>query len=251
MKSRDLESWLNKYLNIHLFSDYAPNGLQVEATEAVQKVIFAVSASMEAIEQAIEKKADALIVHHGFFWKGENPTLTGLKGKRVRALMQNKINLLAYHLPLDAHQMIGNNIGLAQMLGIKNPKPIKNSLIWQGNWSGSLDKLGKTIEQKLNRKPLIIQTNNPSSQKVAFCTGAAQGMMNELIGKKITGEIEVDAFISGEISERTVLIARESQVHYIAAGHHATETFGVESLSQVVQKQLNLKTEFINIPNPA
>lgn len=245
----EFANWINAYLEIDKFQDYSPNGLQVEANAEIKKIVFGVSASLELIEKAIQLNSDALVVHHGYFWKNEKQTLTGIKAARIKALMQNNISLLGYHLPLDAHKEIGNNIQLAKVLNIKNPEPINESLIWKGDLENQIDlsHFSDLIEQKLNRKPLVIESNQKPIKKVAWCTGAAQDLLEYLIEENIN----VDAYISGEVSERTTLLSRESKINYISAGHHATERYGIKALCKKIQQEFNLDCQFIDIDNPA
>ncbi len=245
---KHLTSYINELLDIDTFKDYAPNGLQVEGKGKLKKIITGVSATQALIETAIEKEADAIIVHHGWFWKGEDPCITGMKYKRLKLLMQHNISMLGYHLPLDAHPELGNNAQLAKRLNIQIEDVMGNQGV--GNFGRleeytSLEKLGSNIETSLNRKPLLISAGDHAIRRVAWCTGGAQNHINEAV------EAGVDAYISGEISEHTVHIARESGVHYIAAGHHATERYGVEALGEFVAAKFGLLHEFVDIDNPA
>ncbi len=245
---KHLTSYINELLEVDTFKDYAPNGLQVEGKAKLKKIITGVSATQALIEAAIEKEADAIIVHHGWFWKGEDPCITGMKYKRLKLLMQHDISMLGYHLPLDAHPELGNNAQLAKRLNIQIEDVMGDQGV--GNFGRlaeytSLEKLGSNIETSLNRKPLLISAGDHAIRRIAWCTGGAQSYINEAV------EAGVDAYISGEISEHTVHIARESGVHYIAAGHHATERYGVEALGEFVAAKSGLLHEFVDIDNPA
>lgn len=245
-----LEQLLNSLLEIDQFQDYCPNGLQVESCETVGKIVFGVTASQALIDRAIEEKADAIVVHHGYFWRGEADVITGIKAKRIKSLMNNNISLLAYHLPLDAHLTLGNNVQLAELLGFSIEGGLDDSSRPIGNVGTlkiplSLSELAAYIENMLGRKPLVIGDEHRVVSSVGWCTGAAQSY----IGK--ASDYGVDCFISGEISESTVHEARERGIAYISAGHHATERYGIKALSQYVSKELGINCLFIDIDNPA
>ena len=244
----NVTAFIDELLNINQFKDYAPNGLQVEGKEKLKKIVTGVSASQALIDAAIDAQADMIIVHHGWFWKDENPCITGMKYRRLKALMDNEISLLGYHLPLDAHPEYGNNAQLAKRLDIHTEDVMDEQGV--GNYGRlneytSLEELGKRIEKSLGRKPLLISGGDHAIRRVAWCTGGAQNRI-EMAAQK-----GVDAYISGEISEHTVHVARELGLHYIAAGHHATERYGVEVLGEHVAAKFGLDYEFIDIDNPA
>ena len=241
-------TYLNELLDVDGFKDYAPNGLQVEGKEKLKKIVTGVSATQALIEAAIEAEADAILVHHGWFWDKEDPRIIGMKYRRLKLLMQNNISLLGYHLPLDAHPELGNNAQLAKRLGIQVEGTMDEQGV--GNFGRleeyiSLKVLGERIEKSLNRKPLLISAGEHAIRRIGWCSGGAQGWINK------AADAGVDAFISGEISEHTVHIARESGVHYIAAGHHATERYGIEALGEQAAAEFGLLCEFIDIDNPA
>lgn len=243
-----LTSHLNELLKPSRFDDYCPNGLQVEGSIAVNKIVTGVTASQELIESAINREADALLVHHGYFWRGEPAVITGMKRKRIQLLLENNISLLAYHLPLDAHLELGNNVQLAKILGWhpepvdkKHPIPLVRSAILENAIDGT--SLSQHIESSLARKPLHI-TADREIKKVAWCTGAAQSYFVDAL------ELGADAFISGEISEATTHIAREHNVHYFSAGHHATERYGVKALGEHLAEKFDINIEFVDIDNP-
>jgi len=244
---KNFTTYLNELLTIEAFKDYAPNGLQVEGKEKLRKIVTGVSASQALIEAAIERDADAVLVHHGWFWQKEDPRIIGMKQKRLKMLLAHDISLLAYHLPLDAHPELGNNVQLAHRLDIQLDHAMDEQGI--GNYGRlseyvSLDELGTKIENALNRKPLLISGGDHAIRRVALCTGAAQNYILK------AAEAGVDAFISGEVSENTVHIARECGVHYIAAGHHATERYGVQALGEFAAAHFGLLCEFVDIDNP-
>lgn len=250
MKNRKLANKLDQFLEIHQFKDYCPNGLQIEGVEQVQKIITGVTANQALIDTAIEENADAILVHHGFFWKGESHEIVGMKYKRIKALIENGINLYAYHLPLDVHPELGNNAQLARLLEITDRRPLEP---WDKRSVGRVGKfeqvitaeaLCSRIESVLSRKPLHIDAGKQEIKSIAWCTGGGQDYIS------IAAKQGVDAFISGEISERTVHIAREMGIHYFAAGHHATERYGVQALGEWIEAELELDVKFIDIDNP-
>ena len=233
------------------FADYCPNGLQVEGSATVSRLITGVTASQALIEAAIAAKADAILVHHGYFWKGESPSITGMKRRRLGLLMQHNISLLAYHLPLDAHPEVGNNAQLAQRLGIvvtgglqpESPTPIGNIGFFEEPLTA--DALAAHIASRLGRTPLLVRGGEHSIRRVAWCTGGAQSYIEQ------AAALGVDAFISGEISEQTVHCARELGIHFFAAGHHATEKYGAPALGEYLARELGVTHQFIDIDNPA
>jgi len=241
----DLVAYCNELLEIGIFNDYCPNGLQVEGCESITRIISGVTASQALIDAAIEHQADLLLVHHGFFWKNENPVLTGIKKRRLKSLLSNDINLLAYHLPLDAHKKLGNNILLAEKLGVTVEQFFTtHEIALTGQVKEQTgDEFRQHIANVLDREPLHIEADR-SIVKVALCTGAAQSYIEQAI------ELGVDAFISGEVSENTWHIAKENNIHYFAAGHHATERYGVQALGEHLADYFSLKHEFVDIINP-
>ena len=244
-----LSAWCDNYLSISEFKDYCPNGLQVDANTPIQHLVTGVSASQRLIDAAIEANADAILVHHGYFWKGEDEPLTGIKGNRIRSLLQNNLSLLAYHLPLDAHPVVGNNALLAKRLGLNitgalypsQTHPVGNIASCEPQ---SIEQLIQTITNALQRKPLHISGGQQQVSKVGLCTGAAQDMIEQ------AAKLGCDVFISGEVSERTTHLARELGIDYLACGHHATETFGAEALGEVIASQFDIKVSFIDDFNP-
>ncbi|WP_227429558.1 Nif3-like dinuclear metal center hexameric protein [Psychrobacter sp. I-STPA6b] len=246
----ELSQWCSDYLCTTEFKDYCPNGLQVDANTPIKKLITGVTASQNLIDAAIAANADAILVHHGYFWKGEDATLTGIKGKRIRSLLQNNISLLAYHLPLDAHPLVGNNAQLAQHLGLKitgalfphESHPVGNITTCTEQ---PIEQLIAKITDTLQRSPLHISGSQKYITDVAICTGAAQDMIEQaaLQGCQV--------FISGEISERTTHAARELGIDYLACGHHATEMYGVQALGELIKKQFpQIEVMFIDDHNP-
>ena len=247
MRLSELCDFCDDYLRVGEFSDYCPNGLQVEANPEVNRIVCGVTASQALIDAAIEQGADTVLVHHGYFWKGEAQPIRGIKGQRIRSLIRNNINLMAFHLPLDAHPEVGNNVQLAKRLGW----PVGDSFGEQGLiFEGRLDKpcsareLAGHIDARLHTRSLLISAGEKPVERLAWCTGAAQGFI------EAAAERGVDAFVSGEVSEQTTHIARDMSIHYIAAGHHATERYGVQALSAEIARRFGVEQQFVDIPNP-
>ena len=246
----ELMDGLTRELKPEQFKDYCPNGLQVQGRSTVARLVSGVTACQALIDAAIAQKADAILVHHGYFWRGEDAVLTGLKQRRIKTLMEHDISLIAYHLPLDAHAELGNNVQLARVLGL-TPSA---ALTRQNNHDMGLlatlpepiagDDFATLLTERLQRKPLHIAGTEAPVRTVAWCTGAAQGYIEQAIAAG------ADAYISGEISEQTVHIAREYGIHYFAAGHHATERYGVQALGQLLAQRFDLQHRFIDIDNP-
>jgi len=247
---KDLEKYANAVLEIGQFKDYCPNGLQVEGNNEVRALISGVTASQALVDAAIQQNADLILVHHGYFWKGENPRITGIKKQRLKSLLEANVSLLAYHLPLDAHPEYGNNAQLAKLLGFTVQGNFGPEGSAQIGVFGSLNQpmgpadFSRHLHQHLGREPLHIAGNAQRINAVAWCTGAAQSYIDDAVA------IGVDAFVSGEISEQTVHIARESGVHYYAAGHHATERYGVQALGEHLAEHFQISHQFIDIDNP-
>ena len=263
ISAQALTEFCDEYLSAAAFKDYVPNGLQVDGGRPIQRIVTGVTACEALIDAAIADKADAILVHHGYFWKGEPAPITGMKGQRIRKLMQHGISLIGYHLPLDAHPRIGNNAKLAELLDmtiIGALYPTESHPV--GNIANctlqNAQSLITQITDALGRLPLHIcahyQTsdtdgyngqNNRLIERVGICTGGAQDMIEQaaLMG--------CDAFISGEISERTTHIARELGIDYFACGHHATERGGIQALGDIIAQQFGLPVTFIDIDNPA
>ena len=247
---KDIVNFTGQYLSIAKVKDYCPNGLQVEGSAEVAKIVGGVTASQALIDQAIKQKANAVLVHHGYFWKGENPVVTGIKRRRLKSLLENDMSLLAYHLPLDMHPEIGNNAQLAKKLGFEVTGPLEplasNSIGLVGKlpYAMTARELQALISEKLVRPCQHIGNGDEKIETIAWCTGAAQGMIEQ------TCVLGVDAYLSGEISEPTVHIARETGIHYFSAGHHATERDGVRALGQLLANKFEVEFEFIDIDNP-
>lgn len=254
MTLKKMVALLDQELQPDLFKDYCPNGIQVDASSAgdstIKKIVTGVTACQALIDRAVEFQVDAILVHHGYFWRGEDAVITGIKRQRIETLLVNNISLVAYHLPLDAHPKFGNNAELARLMNwdvIGGMEPgVKLSV---GNWGAtrkplSLDGLSQEISSKLGRDPLVIAGGNHSIKTIAWCTGAAQNMIDNALN------LGVDAFVSGEISESTVHFARENGIHYISAGHHATERYGVQALARWLHDETGIEHEFVDIDSP-
>lgn len=234
------------------FKDFTINGLQIEGREQVQRVMTGVTACQALLDEAVAWQADMVLVHHGYFWKNEPVAITGMKQRRIKTLLANDISLLAYHLPLDAHAEMGNNAELAKRLGWKVEGCLDGELGEGLLWSGRLvapqaiGELAEQIGRTLSRTPLVVEApSREPVERIAWCTGGAQDM--------ITAAYEAGAqvFVSGEISERTTHLAREMGIHYIAAGHHATERYGVQALGEWLASEFEVEHRFVDIDNPA
>jgi len=248
---KEIVDYLFDYLNVGEFRDYCPNGLQVEGKNEINHIVAGVTASQELIERAIEQKADAVLVHHGYFWKGENETITGIKQKRIKALLQADINLLAYHLPLDAHTEVGNNVQLAKVLDIEitGTESVNgvNNMLWKGRFAEPVkaDEVKMRLENALGRAALHLSSSSDVPiQSIAWCTGGAQGYIQN------AADLGLDAYLSGEVSEQTFHQSKELDIHYFAAGHHATERYGVQALAKHLERRFGVTSEFIDLDNP-
>jgi dinuclear metal center YbgI/SA1388 family protein len=233
------------------FKDYGPNGLQVEGADAIRHIVSGVTASRALIEAAIDAKAEAIFVHHGLFWRGQDGTVTGWMKQRLQLLLAHNINLLAYHLPLDAHPEWGNNVQLGKRLGLQVHGTFgeQDLGLWgtrvDGQTFADVSALASVVSHVLQREPVVVQTPAREIRKVAWCTGGAQSYFEAAIAAG------VDAFITGEISEPQAHLARETGVAFLACGHHATERYGAPAVAAHVAAQLGITHQFIEIDNPA
>jgi dinuclear metal center YbgI/SA1388 family protein len=249
-----LSVYLADLLQVNRVKDYCPNGLQVQGKSTIKKIVTGVTASLALIDAAIEEGADAILVHHGWFWKNDDVRVVGQLHARLKLLLEHEINLFAYHLPLDLHPELGNNAQLAQVMGWIDAKASPaafhgavEGLVWRGKTNEAqrtLGHLARSLASRLGRDPLVIGDLNKPVKNIAWCTGAAQGYIKEAIAMK------VDAYISGEVSEPTFHAAQEMGIAYIAAGHHATERYGIQALGQYLSKKWGVEHQFIDIPNP-
>jgi dinuclear metal center YbgI/SA1388 family protein len=248
MDRTQLQRHLDELLDAPRFKDYCPNGLQVEGAPDISRIVCGVTASLALIDAAIERGAQALLVHHGWFWRGEDARVLGMKRARMARLLAHDINLLAYHLPLDAHPDLGNNAQLGRVLGLRPCSTTGDQgLIWLGEPGAptTAAQFGAQAGTKLGRTPLLVGDGQRVVRRIAWCTGGAQGYFEQAI------DAGADLYISGEISEQTTHVARESGVPYIAAGHHATERYGVQALGAHLAQTFGLDTVFVDIDNPA
>lgn len=240
----------DRYLNVAKIADYCPNGLQVEGRAQVRRIVSGVTASQALLDAAVEVQADVVLVHHGYFWKNEDARIVGMKQRRLKTLLNHDISLLAYHLPLDVHPEVGNNAQLARVLGLRvdgalepdNPKSV--GLVGSLRAPMSPVEFQRQVHQALGREPLLIDGQRPI-QRIAWCTGGAQGYIEQAVAAG------VDAYLTGEISEPTVHIARENGLSFFAAGHHATERYGVQALGDYLAAQFGIEHRFIDCANPA
>jgi dinuclear metal center YbgI/SA1388 family protein len=247
----DLLAALDELLAPQLFDDYCPNGLQVEGRSEVTTLVTGVTASQALLDAAVAAGADAVLVHHGYFWKGEDPTVRGMKRRRLATLLTHDISLIAYHLPLDAHPTLGNNARLAAVLGLEVSGDLERGAPRSVGFSGRLARpmsgaaFAEHIAERLGRVPLHVLGAADEITTIAWCTGGAQHHIEQ------AGALGVDAYLTGEVSEPTVHVARETGLHFFAAGHHATERYGVQALGDHLAAQFALHHEFIDIDNPA
>ena len=238
-----------RYLNAPRISDYCPNGLQVEGRPQVLRIVSGVTASQALVDAAVEAEADVLLVHHGYFWKGEDPCITGMKQRRLKTLLANDISLLAYHLPLDLHPEVGNNVQLARQLGITVEGPLEPDNPRTVGLIGSLVEslsprdFAWRVQQVLGREPLLVE-GPEMIRRVGWCTGGGQGYIDQAIAAG------VDLYLTGEASEQTFHSARENRISFIAAGHHATERYGVQALGEYLARRFAIEHRFIDCPNP-
>lgn len=247
MQRTELEHYTCALLDTARFRDYSPNGLQIQGRDAVQKIVTGVSASLALIEQAIARGADAILVHHGYFWKSEDARIVGVKQARIKLLLAHDVSLFGFHLPLDAHPILGNNAQLGQRLGFRlEGWSGEQGLIAHGALPEplSLGELSARIGERLERVPLAIGVSDRTIRRIAWCSGGAQGYF------ETAAALGVDAYLTGEASEQNVHFARESGVAFIAAGHHATERYGIQALGEHLAAHFGLDHEFIEIPNP-
>lgn len=244
----DLATYLDTLLNARAFSDYAPNGLQIEGRSTIRRVVVGVSANQALIDAAIERDADALLVHHGFFWKNEPRTLTGLRARRVGSLLRNDISLFGYHLPLDAHETFGNNVGVLRALGATPSAAFGGTpaLGWLGTLPTPMDKAAivPAITEAIGQAPTAFLGGPPSVSRVAVVTGGGAGFFEEAL------EAGAELFITGEPSEQSQGLAMELGGHFVAAGHHATERFGPRLLGEHLAERFGLEVSFVDVPNP-
>lgn len=247
MELTQLVNYTGQLLEVSRFRDYCPNGLQVEGRPQVKRIVAGVSASMALLEAAADRGADAVLVHHGWFWKSDEARVTGVRKKRLAFMLERNISLLAYHLPLDAHPELGNNASLARMFGLEITGWFgEQQIAAVGEWKqgGSLAEFSAMVSAQLVREPMVIGDLSKKIRRLAWCTGAAQDYLAQAV------DLGVDVYLTGEISEHTVHLARESGVAFVAAGHHATERYGVKALGEHLADQFGIECNFIDLDNP-
>lgn len=247
MQRAELQQYLDNLLEVGRFRDYCPNGLQVEGRDAIHRVVCGVTASQALLDEAVARQADAVLVHHGYFWRGEDGRITGMRRKRLATLLKHDINLFAYHLPLDAHPELGNNAQLARLMGwLPDGRFGEQEIGWTGRLERpqSLELLARHAAARLGREPLVLGDPARTVSRIAWCTGGAQGYFEQAIA------CGVDCFVSGEASEPTTHLARESGVAYLGIGHHASERYGVRALGAHLAERFGIDAVFVDVDNP-
>ena len=247
MLLNELRDYNASLLQTGLFKDYCPNGVQVEGRAEVRRIATGVTASQQVLDAAIAWGADAILVHHGYFWRSEDAAITGIKKRRIAELLRNDVSLLTYHLPLDAHPELGNNARLGKLLGLtKQGRFGEQNIACLGELESpqTLAQFAAWIGGRLQRVPQVIGDNARNIRKVAWCSGGAQGYFEAAIAQG------ADVFITGEISEQNFHIANESGVAFIAAGHHATERYGIRALGEQLAERFGLEHKFFDQDNP-
>jgi len=243
----ELRDYNASLLQTSQFKDYCPNGLQVEGRAEVRRIATGVTASQQVLDDAITWGADAILVHHGYFWRSEDATIVGIKKRRIAQLLRNEVSLLAYHLPLDAHAELGNNAQLGKLLGLTEQGRFgEQNIAWLGalEQPQTLTQFTQQITHSLQRMPQVIGDGSKSIRKVGWCSGGAQGYFEAAIA------LGVNAYVTGEISEQSFHLANETGVAFIAAGHHATERYGIQALGEHLAKQYELEHRFFDQENP-
>lgn len=248
MQLGELQSYLDQLFEAPRLRDYCPNGLQVEGRPEVGKVLCGVTASQALLDRAVAGGYDSIFVHHGYFWRGEDGRITGFRKRRLATLLKHDISLFAYHLPLDVHPELGNNAQLGRLMGwVAEGRFADQELGWIGRVSVPSEpavQVARSLAARLGRDPLLIGDADRPVRRIAWCTGGAQGYFEQAI---LAG---ADLYVSGEVSEQTVHLARESGIPYIAAGHHATERYGARAVAHHLRESLGLSADFIDIDNP-
>lgn len=244
----EIEGCLNQWLQPERFKDYGPNGLQVEGRPEIRRLVSGVTASLALIDAAVAEGADAILVHHGLFWRGQDGRLTGWLKTRVERLLAHGINLLTYHLPLDAHAELGNNAQWAVRMGWQTDGRFgEQELGFLGTPADavSAEALAATVADRLGRQPTLLPGDGRPLRRLAWCSGGAQGYFEAAIAAG------ADAFLTGEISEPQAHLSRETGVAFLACGHHATERYGAPAVAERLAAQFGLSHRFIDLPNPA
>ncbi|CAG0971649.1 GTP cyclohydrolase 1 type 2 [Rhodocyclaceae bacterium] len=246
MDRNELAGYLDRLLDCGRFRDYCPNGLQVEGRAGIRRIVCGVSASLTLLQAALAADADAVLVHHGWFWRGEDGRVTGIRRARLKALLENDLSLFAYHLPLDAHPEFGNNAQLARRLGwAVEGRFGEQDVGFLGRAEGSAQEIADRLALELGRLPLLVGDAGRRVERIAWCSGGAQGYFEQAIAAG------ADLYVSGEISEQTTHLAQESGVPFIAAGHHATERYGVQALGAHLAERFGIECRYVELDNPA
>ena len=239
---------LDELLKPEGFKDYCPNGLQVEGRNQITSIVCGVTANQALLDLAVAEQADAILVHHGWFWRGESGAVTGIKRNRLKTLLSNDINLYAYHLPLDAHPTLGNNVGLAKAAGWTQTGVFgEQGLGCLGDpvAGATVGSLAADLAKAVGRPPFVLaESMDQPIRRLAWCTGGAQSYFEAAIAAG------VDAFVTGEVSEPMVHLARETGVAYLAAGHHATERFGVQALGAAIAEKFGVRVTYLEVDSP-
>lgn len=239
----------DRYLAAGQIADYCPNGLQVQGRPRVRRIVSGVTASQALLDAAVADNADLVLVHHGYFWRNEDPRVVGMKQRRLKTLLNHDISLVAYHLPLDVHPEVGNNVQLARLLGLQVDGPLEadnpRSVVLLGHLAEPMSAadFARRVATALNREPLLVDSDRPV-RRVGWCTGGGQGYIDQAIAAG------VDLYLTGEASEQTFHSARENGIAFIAAGHHATERYGVQALGEHLAQRFGIEHRFIDCDNP-
>ncbi len=247
MRLYELRDYIESKLEVSRFRDYCPNGVQVEGRSEVRRIATGVTASQAVLDAAAAWGADAILVHHGYFWRNEDACIAGIKKRRIAHLLQHDVSLLAYHLPLDAHPELGNNAQLGKLLGfVEQGRFSEQDIACHGSLARpqTLAQLTQHVGERLQRTPQVIGDMNFKVVRIAWCSGGAQSYFEQAIA------LGVDAFVTGEISEQNVHVAQETGVAFIAAGHHATERYGIQALGQHLADKFELEHRFFDQHNP-
>jgi dinuclear metal center YbgI/SA1388 family protein len=245
---RELESWLNNYLQVGLISDYIPNGLQIEGTVEIGNIITAVSINLEVIEAAVKARAAAIIVHHGLFWKNDEPTIRGYKRKRFKLLLEHDINLFNYHLPLDFHPEIGHNRLILDGLGaeLRNTPEGERAIGLTGIFKKTMSftELVEKVNRILETEAQYFHFGKDQIESLYVISGGGRNELEQVV------TMDVDAYLTGDAKESTRYIAEEAGINYIYAGHHNTERLGIIELGKQIEKKYDVKVQFVDVENP-
>jgi dinuclear metal center YbgI/SA1388 family protein len=247
MASRDeIVAWADEYLDLTAYPDYGPMGLQVVGTPEVRKIVCGVSASRELFEQAAEADAQMVLVHHGLLWDKEPRQIGAVMRERLRTLFDADLNLIAYHLALDAHPEVGNNALLCDELGVEREGRFADGFGFGGRLAepAPVDALAERVHARLGRAPLVFSYGPELVERVAVCSGGAARYLAEAAADGY------DCFLTGEADEPTKHAAKEAGVHFIAGGHYATETLGVQALAARIGERYDVAWDFVDLPNP-